>query len=195
MSKKSTPVIEGQQPLFYGNGPVNTLADAVANPVVQGYLEAKAEGVPMVDVLERAIRISEALTEMGRMSQIDAGFLTAVDTPNGGRIWSHYRRGTPVVEKNAQEKLPRREERVKKLLGPATGYAALRLAPELMGRGEVDARASHTWKRFTSKFTGPENRKRRDEYRRQLSKQITAQKRLRKQLGLPVIEQIDKIDT
>jgi hypothetical protein len=197
---RKAPITEDQQSLFLGelsspSSPIFSWAETQDNPNLQAYLEAKAEGVPMVDVLDRAIRIKEALTEMGRMSSVGVGFLTAVHTHHVERIDKSYGRfGTPIVERNARNKLPRREQRVKNLLAPASGYAALRTAsPELMPREEIDALAKHTWGRFNSRFTGPDNDERRQKYKRNLSKQITAQKRLRKKLGLPIPQYVDKI--
>ena len=182
MARKPS-LIEGQQPLFYGDG-----ASALANqnPNLAAHYQAVEEGVPMVDVLDRAHRITEALTEMGRMSSVNVGFLTAVNTPNGARIWSHYRRATPFVERNARNKLPRREKRVKELLGPATGYLALRLSEDKldMGREEINARARHTWERFKTKFSGPDNDARRQEYKSKMARTIRAQNKLRKRLGV-----------
>lgn len=201
MTRKSPTIIEGQSSLFFGElssakSPYLTWEEAETNPMHQAYLEAKADGVPMVDILERGVRLKEAFTEMGRMSSVGIGFLTAVHTPHVERIDRHYGRFiTPIVEENAKKKLTRREQKVKNLFWRATGSAALRAAnPELMPREEIDARAVHLWTRFVGKFTGPDNRERRDDYRRNLSKQITAQIRLRKRLGMPLPQYIDKIE-
>ena len=174
--------IEGQQALFYGDGRPMQIYDDF---MVEKYYQALEDSIPMVDILDRAVRIKEALTEMGKMSQIGIGFLTAIDTPSGDRIWSHYRRATPIVENNARNKLPRREQRVRCLLGPATGFAALRASNTgTMSLDEINARSKHTWERFVSRFQGPDNNHRRQEYKSKLSKQATAQKRLRKRLGI-----------
>lgn len=194
-SRTAKPIV-GQELLFSGdfyNAPDSmTWRERENEPILAAYRDASAEGVPKVDLLDRANRLIEALTEMGRMSSVGAGFLTAVHTSHVERIDEHYGRFvTPVVERNAKNKLPRREQRVRSLLAPIVGYDALRLAqPQLMPREEIDARAKHTWETFESMFKGPKNQERRDEYRRQLRKQRTQQKRLRRKLGLDNQQQI-----
>lgn len=164
------------------------------SPVAQAYLDAKAEGVLMTDLLQRAVRLKAALTEMGRMSSIEFGFVTAVDTASGDPIRALYGNGTRIVERRASDKLKDREKIVQGFLGRAMSYQALRSAqPPLSGKRELDKRAIYSWKMFDATFRGPPNAERRVELRRKLARQITQQKRLTRKNSLPIPESIDTI--
>ncbi|HET7827588.1 MAG TPA: hypothetical protein VFK97_01865 [Candidatus Saccharimonadales bacterium] len=186
---------EAQELLFSGDidngGEMLTWEDREANLQLNALRFSIENGIPMVDVLDRARRITLALDEMTEISQIDYGFLTSTHTKTRVRIDDTYGENiTPIVEENAKKKLPLREKRVKDLLGPATGYAALRAVvgrpgfSEMPTLDEINARAKHTWKRFFySKFPGPDNLERRNRYRAIMAKHIEIQQNLRRHLG------------
>lgn len=143
--------------------------------------QAIVEGVPMVDVLQRAERIVEAITELGRISSINYGLSVAVNRESGARIWTAYRRGTDRVVANAQNKTNKRYDTVRRSLGSVTGYQSLRDAnPRVIGLRRINADAKVDWGSFLDTFNGVANNERREEYRRTLKKQITAQRKIRK---------------
>lgn len=149
--------------------------------MVIAYNQAVAEGVPMVDVQVRAERIKDALIELGCMSRITHGFSKSVHSKSGDRIWANYRSGTYNVLDNAERKVHNREDLVKVLLGSVAGYGVLRENRRgLMNLRRINAEARSDWESFLDSYRGVVNKDRRDDYRKAIGKQMTAQKRLRK---------------
>lgn len=155
---------------------------------------AVAEDVPMVNVLDRAEKIIDALTELGRISSINYGLSRAVDRQSGAQIWGRYRRGTTRVVENAQNKTAERYDTVRELLGSVAGYGALRTAnPRIMGIRRINTEAKVDWGKFLDRFNGVDNRERRDEFRKKMRKQVTVQKKIRKRIDLNASDETGRV--
>lgn len=155
--------------------------------VLDSYLEAVAEDVPMVDVLDRARRLTAVLDHLSAASSIKEGLQAAIHTDAAEDIAARYGRGTRIVIDRAINKLSGREKEMKKMLGHATGITALRKQTELLLPVEqLNDEARQIWKEFSdTRFGSPENQPAREAYRRKLQAQIDHQVALRQRLGLP----------
>lgn len=163
--------------------------------MARAYYQALSEGVPMVDVQERAKKMIVAITELGRISSILYGLMRTVHRTSGDAVRERYGNGTPIVLKNAQKKaLDVRYKSVRQTLGSVSGYQDLREnSQDIIRLSVINTEARVDWARFIDRFNGVDNNSRRDMYRRAMKKQITAQKRLRKKMGIVTTNETGKV--
>ena len=187
MVRRNTQPVEGQSPLFVGGpstdeyrgGDYHSWRDIevnphLASPHIRGDVDA-----PSVDVEARAYHLREALTDLGKASQRQGFGVAAEIEPHASEIWGRYKAGTPNVVGRATDNIESLISDAKRHFWVATGYAAFRGA-KVMPEKEINIRAQQDWNNFLSRFTGSAHRPERDRYKSRLSKQITAQKKLRK---------------
>lgn len=189
MSRKNTSPIQGQESLFVGGSNGNEYSDPAfhtwqeveSNPLLKSpYLHGDITA-PAVDIESRAYHLSKALIAMGKANQREGFGLAASIEPHASEIWGRYKRGTDKVVERATDNIVGFNEEAKRNFWQATGFTVLR-ASGLMNKAELDARAKGTWTDFSRRFAGPPHRERRDKFKRNLRKQMTAQKMIKKSL-------------
>jgi hypothetical protein len=180
--------IETGRPLFDNKGEPNEYPEAELG--VQAYLSARAEGIPMVDLLERAVSLRAALREMNIYSSVEMGFITAVDT-DGEEIWERYGDVTRLVESNADKKLRERLAGINSLIISALGHSAMQ---DRKDRLWVHKTTRYIVKNFKYEFMGPPNAPRRRRLSNKLKGQIAQQKQLRQVMGINIPNKITGIE-
>lgn len=175
----------GQEALFvggditaaYGSRPISSWQEVAANPLLKSPYIVDDVKVLKLDVQTRAGLLLEAATKQGYANQRELGLQNAVQIePHSTEIWGRYKRKTDTVVEGASKNAKQYEKEARQAFWKATGLEAM-VATGDVSRDKAKALGRVWYRSFNKKFSG-------DEKPRQkagLKKQITAQKKLKKQ--------------
>jgi hypothetical protein len=168
MSRKNIAPIEGQDTLFETEHPADREYMGTGTPHIS---DQAIEPGPHVDIDQRAENLRASLLAMGKLNQ-RIGFGYAASTrPLSSEIWGRYQSNTPAVVEGARDKADEFAEEVRRKFWEATGYTALRGTRFISEEG-LRVSAQRDWRDFTHQFSHPDDRQKRDKYKRKLAQQI-----------------------
>ncbi|HSX47804.1 MAG TPA: hypothetical protein VLF63_03445 [Patescibacteria group bacterium] len=122
-----------------------------------------------VDLDRRAAFIGGALTAFGKRNQRIGFDLASNYTPYRDSIEDKYKEKLPFVQSGASANVKSFAQQAQSDFEKGGGYEELKQT-YLFPTREIEAIKRDDWRRFTTKYSSPENRRQRDRYQRTLKR-------------------------
>jgi len=126
---------------------------------------------PAVNIEERAVRLSHAISAMARRSMLSGFGIATIDERYQQPIYDRYENGTPRIDVAAKNKRERLLDDAKRDFWIASGFPAIR-TEGAMSEFLLRRRSAKMWHEFAGQFEHPPQQQLRVKVRKQLGKYI-----------------------